>query len=40
VTHWEADTVFGKIPILEKFRVREGKIFEAVRYFDPRPVLG
>jgi hypothetical protein len=40
VTHWEADTVFGKIPILEKFRVREGKIIEAVRYFDPRPVLG
>jgi limonene-1,2-epoxide hydrolase len=40
VTHWEADTVFGIIPILEKFRVRDGKIIEAIRYFDPRPVLG
>jgi limonene-1,2-epoxide hydrolase len=40
VTHWEADTVFGTIPILEKFRVRDGKIVETIGYFDPRPILG
>ena len=40
VTHFEVDTVFGTIPILEKFRVRDGKIVEAVGYFDPRPILG
>jgi len=40
VTHWEVDTVFGIIPILEKFRVCEGKITEAFGFFDPRPILG
>ena len=40
VTHWEVDTVFGIIPILEKFRVRDGKIIEALGFFDPRPILG
>ncbi len=40
VTHWEVDTVFGIIPILEKFRVREGKIIEAFGFYDPRPILG
>jgi|SRR5687768_10229690 hypothetical protein len=40
VTHWEVDTVFGIIPILEKFRVREGEITEALGFFDPRPILG
>ena len=40
VTHFEVDTVFGIIPILEKFRVREGKITEAFGFFDPRPILG
>lgn len=40
VTHWEVDTVFGIISILEKFRVRDGKITEAIAYFDPRPILG
>lgn len=40
VTHWEADAVFGIIPIMEKFRVQNGKITEAVGYFDPRPILG
>lgn len=40
VTHWEVDTVFGIIPILEKFRVREGKITEAFGFYDPRPILG
>jgi hypothetical protein len=39
-THFEADTVFGIIPILEKFRVRDGKITEAFGFFDPRPILG
>ena len=40
VTHWEVDTVFGIIPILEKFRVVGGKITEAFGFFDPRPILG
>jgi limonene-1,2-epoxide hydrolase len=40
VTHWEVDGVFGIIPILEKFRVRDGKITEALGFFDPRPILG
>ncbi len=39
-THWEVDTVFGNISIMEKFRVQDGKITEAVGYFDPRPILG
>ena len=40
VTHFEVDGVFGIISILEKFRVREGKITEAHGFFDPRPILG
>lgn len=40
VTHFEVDTVFGIIPILEKFRVAGGKITEAFGFFDPRPILG
>lgn len=40
VTHWEVDTVFGIIPILEKFRVENGRITEAFGFFDPRPILG
>ena len=40
VTHWEVDGIFGIIPILEKFRVENGKITEAIAFFDPRPVLG
>lgn len=39
-TVWEADTIFGIIPIFELFRVENGKITEAVGYFDPRPVIG
>lgn len=39
-THWEADAVFGIIPIMEKFRVVDGKITEVIGYFDPRPILG
>jgi len=40
VTHWEVDTVFGIIPILEKFRVENSVITEAFGFFDPRPILG
>lgn len=40
VTHWEVDAVFGIIPILELFRVEDGKITEAIGYYDPRPILG
>ena len=40
VTHFEVDGVFGIIPILEKFRVQDGKITEAFGFFDPRPILG
>jgi limonene-1,2-epoxide hydrolase len=40
VTHWEADTVFGIIPMLEKFHIIDGKITEAIAYFDPRPIIG
>ena len=40
VTHWEVDGIFGIIPILQKFRVRDGQITEAVAFFDPRPILG
>lgn len=40
VTQFEVDGVFGKIPILEMFRVENGKITQAFGYFDPRPILG
>lgn len=40
VAHWEVDAVFGIIPILEKFRVRDGKIVEAFGFYDPRPIIG
>lgn len=40
VTHWEVDGIFGIIPILEKFRVKDGKISEMTAFFDPRPILG
>ena len=39
-TQWEIDAIFGTIPILELFRVRDGLIVESTAYFDPRPVLG
>ena len=38
-TSWEADTVFGIIEIGEFFRIENGKIIEAIGYFDPRPIL-
>ena len=37
-TLWEADTVWGTIPILELFRVEGGRIKEARAFFDPRPI--
>lgn len=40
VAHWEVDSVFGIIPILEIFRIQNGAIVESKAFFDPRPVLG
>ena len=39
-TLWEVDGVFGKIPVFELFRIREGKIVEFRAFYDPRPILG
>jgi limonene-1,2-epoxide hydrolase len=39
-THFEVDGVFGVVPILEMFRIEDGKITEAIGYFDPRPIIG
>lgn len=38
VTLWDAETVWGVIPILELFRVENGRIKEARAFFDPRPI--
>ncbi len=40
VSHFAVDTVFGIIPILEKFRVFGGEIVEIYGFYDPRPILG
>lgn len=37
---WEVDGVFGVVPIMEMFRIQDGKITEAVGIFDPRPIIG
>lgn len=37
-TLWEADTVWGIIPIFELFRVEDGRIKEARAFLDPRPI--
>ena len=37
---WEIDSVFGNIPILEIFRLRDGIVTATRAFFDPRPVLG
>ncbi|HEY0319933.1 MAG TPA: nuclear transport factor 2 family protein [Pyrinomonadaceae bacterium] len=37
-TQWEADTAWGVIPILELFRIEDGRIKEARAFFDPRPI--
>jgi limonene-1,2-epoxide hydrolase len=39
-THFEVDGVFGIVPIIEIFKVEDGKITEAIGYFDPRPIIG
>lgn len=39
-TRWQADSVFGIIPIADFFVIRDGKIVEARGYFDPRPLFG
>lgn len=38
-TLWEADTIWGVIPIFELFRVAKGQITEAKAFFDPRPII-
>jgi len=38
--HWEVDSVFGIISILEMFRIQGGLITESHSFFDPRPVRG
>lgn len=40
VTHWEVHGLFGTIPILEKFRIVDGRIAEFRAFYDPRPVMG
>jgi limonene-1,2-epoxide hydrolase len=37
-TFWEADTIWGIIPIFELFRVEDGRIKEARAFLDPRPI--
>ncbi|HEX8174769.1 MAG TPA: nuclear transport factor 2 family protein [Pyrinomonadaceae bacterium] len=37
-TLWEADTVWGVIPVLELFRIEDGRIKEARAFLDPRPI--
>lgn len=39
-THWEVDSDFGTVRVLEMFEIRDGKIVDTVAYFDPRPILG
>jgi limonene-1,2-epoxide hydrolase len=39
-THFEVDGVFGVIPIMEMFKIEDGRITEAIGYFDPRPIIG
>ncbi|MBS1803885.1 MAG: nuclear transport factor 2 family protein [Acidobacteria bacterium] len=35
----EIDTIFGLIPFLEYFNLKDGKIASIRAYYDPRPVL-
>lgn len=39
-THFEVDAVFGNIPIMQIFIIRDGLIVESRAFFDPRPILG
>ena len=35
----EIDTIFGLIPFLEYFHLKDGRIVSIRAYYDPRPVL-
>lgn len=37
-TMWEADTIWGVIPVFELFRVAGGRVTEARAFLDPRPI--
>jgi limonene-1,2-epoxide hydrolase len=37
-TLWEADTVWGVIPVFELFRIEDGSIREVRAFLDPRPI--
>ena len=37
-TLWEADTIWGVIPIFEYFHIVDGAITEAKAFMDPRPI--
>ena len=38
-TLWEADTIWGVVPIFELFHIIDGRITEAKAFFDPRPII-
>ncbi len=40
ITHFAVETIFGTIPILEKFVIKDGKIVELNGFYDPRPIVG
>ena len=40
VAHWEVESVFWIITIIEIFRIEGGLIVESKALLDPRPVLG
>lgn len=39
-TNFEVDGIFGVVPILELFKIENGRITEAIGFFDPRPIIG
>ena len=38
-TLWEAQTVWGTVPICSVFRIADGLIQEVRSFWDPRPVM-
>ena len=38
-TLWQAETVWGEIPICTVFRIADGLIQEVRSFWDPRPIL-
>src|ERR1700730_15550150 len=38
-TLWEAETVWGTVPICSVFRISDGLIQEVRSFWDPRPVI-